>query len=292
MKRYLIKLNQPVIVDNSTCKEKKQTTIYGFLGPVIEDDNEPNDYLVYDIVFYVDYLAAMDESQRISEIDRNNREETGQTFTLSAIDLDGIEGLCLECGMERSFITCESLMDNLTRLAEQQAGEKKTAQYNVILFNRPIWLPKPALWKEEEGFCHIFGIVVDEEIDRNTLQWCTLYLGYLAMTEEVLLNDVTPSGYTVSIENDDPFWYNRGKQYSCISEELMKESHICRHKHNLRLRGAVVSVPEVEIEKGVKDGLILSQELYEQMRAIIAIADTKVDVRNNPLDKQDRPLFT
>ena len=49
MKRYLIKLSQPVIVDDSTCKEKKQTTIYGFLGPVVEENKEPADYLLYDI---------------------------------------------------------------------------------------------------------------------------------------------------------------------------------------------------------------------------------------------------
>ena len=300
MKRYLIKLSQPVIVDDSTCKEKKLTTIYGFLGPEAEDNKEPADYFVYDINTYVNYLAAMDErndvgekdydekkdnnligwSQRISEMGRKRREETGLTFSISVIDLDGIDGDCLECGMYKSFVICDSLMDNLTRLAEQQAEEEKTAQYNVILFNRPIWLPKHILWEEEEGFCHIYGLVIDEELDRRIIQDCNLYLGYLAMIEELTLNDVTPSGYTADVEKDGLYWYDRGEKYTCVSEELKKECQVCRHKHNLLLRGVEVSVQGKELKQGVRDGYILSQGLYEQIRAITATADYESGCRN------------
>ena len=295
MKRYLIKLSQPVIVDDSTCKEKKQTTIYGFLGPVVEENKEPADYLLYDINSYVDYLAAMDErntvsekefdaekdnnligwSQRVSEIGRNYREKIGLTFTISTIDLERIEGDCLICGLDRSIIICDSLMDSLTRLAEHQAEDGKTAQCNVIIFNRPIWLPKHILWEGEEGFSHIYGFVVDEELDSKVIQDCTLYLGYLAMVEEVTLIDVTPSGYTADVEKDGLYWYDRGKEYTCVSEELKKECQICRHKHNLLLRGATVTVSEKEIKQGVRDEYILSQELYEHIRAITATADYK-----------------
>ena len=300
MKRYLIKLNQPVIVDDSTCEEKKQATIYGFLGPVIEDDEEPADYLVYDINSYVDYLAAMDDrnavgenefdiekdknligwSQRICELGRKRREETGLTFTISVIDLDKIDGGCLVCGIDKSVITCEALMDTLTRLAEHQAEDGKTAQCNVFIFNRPIWLPKHILWEGEEGFSHIYGLVVDEEIDEKLIQDCTLYLGYLAMVEDVTLIDVTPSGYTADVEKDGLFWYDRGKKYTCVSEKLKIESQICRHKHNLLLRGATVTVSEKEIKQGVRDGYILSQDLYEHIRAITATADYKGGCRN------------
>lgn len=295
MKRYLIKFSQPVIVDDSTEKEKKQATIYGFLGPKMDDDEELSDYLVYDINSYVDYLAAMDErnaagekdfdidkdknrigwSQRICELGRKRREETGLTFTLSTIDLERIDSGCLVCGIDQSVITCESLMDTLTRLAEHQAEDGKTAQCNVIIFNRPIWLPKHILWEGEEGFSHIYGLVVDEELDGKVIQDCALYLGYLAMVEEVTLTDVTPSGYTADVEKDGLYWYDRGKEYTCVSEELKKECRICRHKHNLLLRGATVTVSEKEIKQGVRDEYILSQELYEHIRALTATADYK-----------------
>ena len=219
-------------------------------------------------------------SQRISDLGKKRREETGLTFTFSKIDLDRIDGGCLVCGIDKSVITCESLMDTLTRLAEHQTEDGKTAQCNVILFNRPIWLPKHILWEGEEGFSHIYGLVVDDEINGKLIQDCTLYLGYLAMVEELTLIDVTPSGYTADVENDGLYWYDRGKEYTCVSEELKKESQICRHKHNLLLRGATVTVSEKEIKQGVRDGYILSQDLYEQIRAITATADYKGGCRN------------
>ena len=312
MKRYLIKLSQPVIVDDSTAEETKQATIYGFLGPVIvDDDQESYDYLVYDINSYVDYLAAMDVrnavvekdfdidkdenliawSQRISEIGRKSREETGLTFTLSVVDLEGINKNCIACGMDRSFIICGALMEDFTRLAEQQAEEVKTAQYNVILFNRPIWLPKRILWKGEDGFSHIYGVTIDQEIDRQLLKDCNLYLGYLAMIEELTLNNVTPSGYTADLEKDGSLWYDRGEGYTYISEKIKEECNLCRHKHNLKLRGAVVRIPEEELNKGVKDEYILSQELYEQLVAIVANTNYETGCRNeNPDTTNETPL--
>lgn len=312
MKRYLIKLSQPVIVDDSTEEEKKQATIYGFLGPVVDEDKEPADYLVYDINSYVDYLAAMDErntvsekefdaekdnnligwSQRISEIGRNYREKIGLTFTISTIDLERIEGDCLICGLDSSIIICDSLMDSLTRLAEQQAEEEKKEQHNVVLFNRPIWLPNNILWEGEDGFCHIYGLVLDEDIDRKLLETCNLYLGYLAMIEEVTLNDVTPSGYTSDVKEDGVLWYDRGKGYPCVSDKIKKECNICRHKNNLKLRGAVVHIPQEDIEDCVKDGYILSQWLYEHLIEIVANAKEATGCQNeNPASPNEAPLL-
>lgn len=264
MKRYLIKLNQPVIVDDSTCKENKQATIYGFLGPYEEEYEALDACLEHDLDIYVDYLASM------------NEESVDLTYTVSLIDLEGIEGECLECGMYKSFIICDSLMDNLTRLAEQQ----KVEQFNVVLFNHPIWLPRHVLWEEEEGFCHIYGLVVDKVIDRKMLQDCNLYLGYLAMVEEVILNDMTPSGYTADVEKDGLYWYDRGEEYSCVSERMKRESLLCQHKHNLKLRSAVVRIPEIEMNKGVRDEFILSQELYELLVGIVAKADREGGCQN------------
>jgi hypothetical protein len=260
MKRYLVKLNTPVLIEESTCDKSKKTTIYGFLGPYEEEYEELNACLEHDLDIYVDYLAAM------------NEQSGALTYTVSLIDLEEVEGECLICGLDKSFIICDSLMDNLTRLAEQQ----KVEQFNVVLFNHPIWLPKRVLWEEEEGFCHIYGLIVDKEIDRKVLQDCNLYLGYLAMVEEVILNDVTPSGYTADVEKDGLFWYDRGEEYSCVSERLKREGLLCQHKHNLKLRSAVVRVPEIEINKGVRDEFILSQELYELLVGIVAKADHEV----------------
>ena len=268
MKRYLVKLNTPVLIEESTCDKSKITTIYGFLGPYEEEYEELDACLEFDLNIYVDYLTAM------------NEESVDLTYTVSLIDLEGIEGECLECGMYKSFIICDSLMDNLNRLAEQQAEKEKVGQYNVVLFNHPIWLPKRLLWEEEDGFCHIYGLLVDKEIDRKVLQDCNLYLGYLAMVEEVILNGVTPSGYTADVEKDGLYWYDRGEEYSCVSERLKKESLLCLHKHNLKLRSAVVNVPEIEINKGVRDDFILSQELYEILVGIVAKADREGGCQN------------
>ena len=268
MKRFLVKLNTPVLFEESTCDKSKKTTIYGFLGPCKEEDEELDACLEHDIDVYVDYLAAM------------NEQSGALTYTVSLIDLEEVEGECLICGLDKSFIICDSLMDNLTRLAEQQAEKEKVKQYNVVLFNRPIWLPRCVLWEEEEGFCHIYGLLVDKEIDRKVLQDCNLYLGYLAMVEEVILNDVTPSGYTADVEKDGLHWYDRGEEYSCVSEKLKKESLLCQHKHNLKLRSAVVSVSEIEINKGVRDDFILSQELYEILVGIVAKADREGGCQN------------
>lgn len=278
MKRYLVKLNHPVI-EESPCNISKKTTIYGFLGPYKENDEELETNLISDIDDYVGYLASMNQWSTKTEKEFDVK-EPGITYTLYLIDLDGIEGECLGCGIDKTLIICESLMDNLTRLAEQQKNKEEKESYNVVLFNRPIWLPNHILWEEEVGFSHIYGLVLDEEIDSKLLDACNLYLGYLAMIEELMLNDVTPSGYTADVENDGVYWYDRGEKYTCISDKLKKECHLCRHKHNLKLRGAVVRVPVDELNESVRDGYILSQELYEKMREIVANADYESGCQN------------
>jgi hypothetical protein len=269
MKRSLVKLNHPMLIEESACDKSKKTTIYGFLGPYKENDEELDTNLESDIDDYVGYLASMNQwsTKRKKEF---NVKELGITYTLYLIDLDGIEGQCLECGMDKTLIICDSLMDNLSRLAEQQKNEEEKEPYNVVLFNRPIWLPKHILWENEYGFCHIYGLTVDDDLDSKVLQECNLYLGYLAMIEELMLNDVTPSGYTADVENDGVYWYDRGEKYICVSEKIKKESQLCRHKHNLKLRSAVVRVPIEDLNEGTRDGFILSQKLYEQMIEIVA----------------------
>lgn len=279
MKRYFVKLNHPMLIEESACDKSKKTTIYGFLGPYKENDEELDTNLESDIDDYVGYLASMNQWSTKREKEFNVK-ELGITYTLYLIDLDGIEGECLGCGMDKTLIICESLMDNLTRLAEQQKKEEEKESYNVVLFNRPIWLPKHILWENEYGFCHIYGLTVDDDLDSKVLQECNIYLGYLAMVEEFILNDVTPSGYTADVEKDGLYWYDRGEKYTCVSEKLKQECHLCRHKHNLKLRSAVVKVPVDELNGGVRDGYILSQELYEKMREIVANTDYESGCQN------------
>ena len=302
MKRYLVQLNRSLLIE----KDEERTKIYGFLGPYEEENDSHKDYLLSGIDAYVDYIAAMedwcangDDEFDVADdnewIDKDGKEHLtcdlwaasiakkhrkDLDYSLYLIDLDGIEGQCLECGMDKSFIICESLMDNLIRLAEQQKAEEEKEPYNIVLFNRPIWLPKHILWENEYGFCHIYGLTVDDDLDSKVLQECNLYLGYLAMVEELILNDVTPSGYTADVEKDGLYWYDRGEKYICVSEKIKKESQLCRHKHNLKLRSAVVRVPIEDLNEGTRDGLILSQKLYEQMIEIVANANDEDGCQN------------
>ena len=153
MKRYLVQLNRPVIVADSPCKLSIKHSIYGFLFPYIEADDEERAYLEDEIYDYIGYLAAMHDWSASSgdvefavteskdwrdqeghlhpicshwalEIGHRHMKKLGLDFTLYTIDPDGIDGVCLDCGKENGFITCESLMNNLVRLAEKQEEEE------------------------------------------------------------------------------------------------------------------------------------------------------------------------
>ena len=151
---------------------------------------------------------------------------------------------------------------------EQEDLEEK--QYGVILFNRPIWLPRKEFWPDEDGFCHIYGLVVrPDEIDREHFMTNNTYLGYLAMCEEYLLAGVTPSGF--SADKKYAFvWCLNGINYYIWDEEVEKEGLLCKQKHNLELRSALVTVPKKDILEGVRDEMIISQELYESLIATFA----------------------
>lgn len=299
MKQYLVQLNHPVIGEAVLGDKTEMKCIYGFLGAEITEDEEENALLENEISDYVGYLAAMhvwqttngdvefsldDElnwidsdgnthptnSEWALEIGYKYMRKIGLDFELYQIDLDGIDGLCLDCGREQSLITCDSLMDNLVRLAEQQEEENNKEQYTVILFNRPIWLPEDDIWTGSEGFCHIYGFVTDREDNEGFWKTAEFYPGYLAMYEEYALAGQTPSGYTTENGRN---WYKDGEEYFVTSEEILAECLLCQRKHNLKWRTAVVRIPKEEVEEGVRDELILAKWLYESLIEETALAN-------------------
>ncbi len=283
MKKYLVKLNRPVLIENSPCDISKLQPVYGFLSPIYDEE-------LFDS--YVSYMAAMHEwsakrEKRFDVVDKDwvdrkgnrhyyidswaemicgrNRKKLGLEYSVKPIDLDNIEGVCLNCGIAETSILCESLMNNLWRFAEQQA-ERPTEGQNVILFNRPIWLPKRLLWKDENsGYCHIYGFVTDRNLDIQLLNDCNIYLGYLAMCEELTLNGTTYSGFTANLEKDGAHWYRRGKEFTCRSEELQAECQLCQKKNNLRFNATTLKAAPDQISNGIRTDFIVSKELYETL---------------------------
>ena len=300
MKKYLVKLNQPVFIKDSPCGQLKMLPVYGLLAPCYEDLEELDS-----IDSYVDYLAAMNEwsadredsfdvdnknwvdkngnvhhyyDNWTSEICRKNREKTGLDYTLYVIDLDRIDSDCLACWTDGSIITCETLLYNLLNLSERQVEKKteKKEQYSVIVFNRPIWLPRNVLWEREDGFCHIYGFVTRRELDRRLLDDSNNYLGYLALCEEVTLNTSgeSPGGFSANLANSGFSWFRGDDEFSCRSEEILEEGQRCRRKNNLILDAAILRVPAFYLNKRVRDGFILSKDLYESLIKVIATADS------------------
>ena len=298
MKQYLVQLNHPVIGEAVLGDKTEMKCIYGFLGAEITEDEEENAILENEISDYVGYLAAMhvwqttngdvefslDEELNWIDSDGNTHptnsewaleigykymRKIGLDFELYQIDLDGIDGLCLDCGREQSLITCDSLMDNLVRLAEQQEEEESKEQYTVVLFNRPIWLPQQAFWSGQEGFCHIYGLMLDREIDDDFLHDCDTYLGYLAMCEEYTLTGQTPSGFTTK---DGRYFNKDGEEYFAATEEIQAECRLCKQKYNLKFHCAVVRIPR-EMELGSRDEFILAKWLYESLIEETALAN-------------------
>lgn len=159
------------------------------------------------------------------------------------------------------------LVKSCIRLAEEVEEEK--TPYGIILFNRPIWLPKDEFWSDEDGYCHIYGLVVSaDEIDREHLKTYNSYLGYLAMCEEYYLAGVTPSGF-FSDKDDPTIWYKNGIDYYVKGKEVERECFLCKKKHNLKLRSAVVTVPKKDIFEGVRDEMIVSKKLYDSLLLIV-----------------------
>ena len=107
-----------------------------------------------------------------------------------------------------TFITNEDYMDYLVCISdpiekeevEQQSGE--LIRYTVSLLNKPLWLPRESIWEGEEGYFHVYGVAIDREFDRELVHELQEYIAYLSLSEEYLLNDETPSGYTATCNSE------------------------------------------------------------------------------------------
>lgn len=289
MIKYLIQLNRPVVIDDSYHGAPIKQTIYGFLGPYNEGDSAKNAYHEECFYHYCGYLAALHQwtenggeefdvidkewydldgyplpYEKRKSICRRDRKRLNLDYSLYIIELDDTTSASLESGMTGNLIISPVLMDSLVDLALQQ-GDELFKLRNVILFNRPIWLPKHILWDGAKGYCHIYGLTTNHSLDQKHLKESNLYLGYLAMIEELTLNGVTPSGYTADIEKDGYLWYDHGEEYAVDSAIIKAECHLCRRKHNLKLRGTIEAVPWEDLADGVRNGLIVSQKIYEEM---------------------------
>ena len=126
MKKLLVKLNRPVLINESQCEQIKMQPVYGFLAPNDEADEDGDNELEEQITTYIGHLAAIhawstfddvefsvlnDEIWIDSEgephsvpdewafdIGEKYREKIGLDYTLYEIDLDEADGVCLYCG--------------------------------------------------------------------------------------------------------------------------------------------------------------------------------------------------
>ena len=149
MKKYLVKLNHPVIILVYEDEKKEYQSIYGFIAPFCDDEEERKTIIEDNLGSYVGYLAAMHEwsttgtdefslgdgyewidpdnnvhdtiDQWTIEFVNRSRERVGLDYTLYIIEIGENEVFCPGFGMRKSFITCGSLMTRLINLAEQQA---------------------------------------------------------------------------------------------------------------------------------------------------------------------------
>ena len=246
MKTYIIKLNHPVLVNNSTNKETHYDTVYGFIY-YPQNNDRVKFFLSEGLKSYLGYLSAIHEwsSGEITDYsvdedqnwitnsgekhDTNDfwsyltgekcRERIDLQCSIYAMDVDVVE-LLKDKGMDESFVISESLMEKLVYLAKEQNRRERT----IIVFNRPIWLPKNVLWDNENGFTHIYGVITDRPFTSRLEYDIKGYAGYLAMCEEHYLTGRTPSGYTTT---DYTTWYRDEVAYNAKDEEIEEESFAC-----------------------------------------------------------------
>ena len=288
MKTYLIKLNHPVLVNNSTDKETHYDTVYGFIYYPQKNDREKV-YLSEGLKTYLGYLAAIHEwsSGAITDFsvaedqnwitsagekhDTNDfwsylkgeecRERIDLRCSIYAMDVDVVE-LLKDKGMDESFIISESLMDKLICLAKEQNRRERV----IFLFNRPIWIPKTILWENEIGYINIYGVISDRAYTSLLEYDIKGYAGYLAMCEECYLTGRTPSGYTTT---DYETWYRDGIAYNAKDEDIEDEGFICKNKYNLKITAFAARNPSYTVAMGIRDDLIIDQELYEYFIGLI-----------------------
>lgn len=286
MTTYIIKLNHPVLVKNSTDKETYDT-VYGFIY-YPQNNDRVKFYLSEGLKTYLGYLAAIHEwsSGEITDfsvdeeqnwitnsgekhytndfcsylIGEKCREKIDLRCSIYVMDVDVVE-LLKDKGMDESFVISESLMNKLVYLAKEQNRRERT----IIVFNRPIWLPKNAFWEKENGFTHIYGIITDKA-STSLLEDIKGYTGYLAMCEEHYLTGRTPSGYTTT---DYTTWYRDEVAYNAKDEEIEEESFACKNKYNLKITAFAARNPSYTVAMGIRDDLIIDQELYEYLIGLI-----------------------
>lgn len=286
MTTYIIKLNHPVLVKNSTDKETYDT-VYGFIY-YPQNNDRVKFYLSEGLKTYLGYLAAIHEwsSGEITDfsvdeeqnwitnsgekhytndfcsylIGEKCREKIDLRCSIYVMDVDVVE-LLKDKGMDESFVISESLMDKLVDLAKEQNKRERV----IFLLNRPIWLPKNAFWEKENGFTHIYGIITDKA-STSLLEDIKGYTGYLAMCEEHYLTGRTPSGYTTT---DYTTWYRDEVAYNAKDEEIEEESFACKNKYNLKITAFAARNPSYTVAMGIRDDLIIDQELYEYLIGLI-----------------------
>lgn len=247
MQTYLIKLNHPVLVNNSTSSNTHYDTLYGFVTAIPEKTTER----VFLRKAIRDYLCYLGEN--------NVEEKPGIDFTLYLIDSNDVAPFLRD--MDNHQITDPALLETLIK----HALEQKKIEPTVFLFNRPIWLPNHILWDKADGYSSIYGIVTHVELNEKRRAHLSNYLGYLALCEEYFLSGTTPSGF--STENYH-IWYRDDVPYCFIDKELINECCICQRKHNLT--GFVAEIPAAgrELNEGVRNEFLIDKGIYERLLAV------------------------
>lgn len=152
MKELLIKLNRPLLINNSKTYTPNYQTVYGFFAPYYDKDEERNEIVEDHIREYLCYLATIHEwdnnfcgcgyslQKRGGElrwIDKTTGKEhtwdnwtrdvgkrcidkCGQGYISYLIDLDNATGECLSCGISGGWVCCKNLMDTLVTIAANQ----------------------------------------------------------------------------------------------------------------------------------------------------------------------------
>lgn len=283
MKKCVVKFSRPLLINYSISGKPTVKTVYGFVAKPGERD-ELDEKLLGRIDSYVKYLAAMHEWSNGNDefniaddnnwIDKNGDEHAVNSFVhdkwvenicsravtklelsyeLFKVDAESVD-YALDDEMSAGIIISKDFMEFLSLVADLE-------RRCIFLFNRPVWVPKGTIWKGEKGGCLIYGVTVDCHYSWNIYKEAIKYLSYLAMCEEYYLAGVTPSGF---VDGDDGLWYLDGIGYKIKDMALSKEGALCSKKNNLRLL-EVLQKPLYYLPKGIRNGFILSQNLYEEL---------------------------
>ena len=155
MKKQFIKLNRPMLINNSNTLARNYQTVYGFFAPYFDDDEESNELVEDHIRDYISYLATihewdnnycgcgyslLDKGGELRWIDNTGKEHTwdnwtrevgnkcidkfGQGYISYLIDMDIVTGECLTCGITGGWVCCKTLMDTLITIAGNQKTEE------------------------------------------------------------------------------------------------------------------------------------------------------------------------